>query len=130
MDDNDTILMRDLTVSYQSQLARYRSLRDVVRQLMSKLILSRGDLSGMIASLEKKQQLLKDIESERDRTAPLVAHWETRKTLVSPGSGGELLNTVLQQIADTIREFLDEEDQLRKYIERIISSKQPVSTTP
>lgn len=130
MDDDDTILMNGLTVSYQSQLVRYRSLRDVVRQLMSKLILSRGDLSGMIASMEKKQLLLKDIEIERDRIAPLIARWETRKALVSPGPGVELLNTVLQQVTDAIREFLDEEDQLRKYIEKFISSKQPVSTKP
>jgi hypothetical protein len=121
INDNDTILMRDLTDSYCGQLERYGALRDMTRQLMGKLVLSRGDFSAVTDSLTRKRHLLDTIETERGRVARLILLWEERKATIVHCDDSERLETVLQRVTDTIKEFLDDETQLRKYLEGCIA---------
>ena len=72
MDENDTILIQDLTDSFSRQLQWYRQLRDLVRKILGRLVLSRGDTSGVITGFEHKKALLDKIEDERNRSADLV----------------------------------------------------------
>lgn len=119
--DNDTLLMRDLTDSYSGQLERYGALRDITRQLMGKLVLSRGDFSSVTDGLTRKRQLLDAIETERGRIARQVMMWEKRKAAIARCEDSNRLDTVLQRVTDTIKEFLDDETQLRKYLESCIA---------
>lgn len=119
--ENDTILIQTLTESYRGQLGRYRSLGTVVNQLLSNLVLSRGGLSQVTAGFRKKQQLLEAIEAERGRVAEMVAQWEYIKNGVGHTDAADELDTVLQQVSDAIRNFLDNETQLQRYLEGIIA---------
>lgn len=119
---NDTILIQTLRESFRGQLERYVGLRDVVRQLLSRIVLSRGDLSQISDGLMKKKELLDAIEAERRRVAEKIEEWQCRKKCISPSEDTRQLENVLEQVTDAIREFLNEEEQLRRYIEGIISS--------
>jgi hypothetical protein len=118
---NDTILIQTLIDSYRGQLERYRSLDDIVRQLISRLILSRGDMSQVSAGFREKQALIDAIETERVRVADLVARWELRKTAIGHSDSTDAFDVLLQQVADTIRRFLEDETQLQQYLEGIIA---------
>jgi len=119
--ENDTILIRTLIESYRGQLERYCGLRDTARQVMSRLVLSRGDLSQVTEGLMRKKELLEAIETERSRVAREVAWWQERKAQVEPCAETETFEGVLRQISDAIQEFLEDEAQLRRYLEGVVS---------
>lgn len=121
---NDTILIQTLADSYRGQLARYRSLDCIVRQLISRLILSRGDMAQVTSGFREKQTLLDEIEMERTRVADLVARWESRKTAIGHTDSADEFDELLNQVADTIRRFLENEKQLQQYLEGIIARSQ------
>lgn len=120
INDNDTILIRELTNSYTLQFGWYQELRELVQKTLGKLILSRGDISGVISGLEKKSKLLDTIEAERNRTSEYVKKWHERKKHIE-AKDAEELNSVLMKIETAIKDFLNEEDQLKKYIEHLLN---------
>jgi len=120
MDDNDTILIRELKNSYVMQLDWYRELGMVVQKILGKLILSRGDISGLVSGLEKKQKILAFIENERNRVSDYVKQWQERKKCVANEDEVQELNLLLTDVEKAIKAFLNEEDQLKKYIERLL----------
>ena len=120
VNEHDTILIQELTDSYRGQLVRYCGLRDVTRQLMGKLVLTRGNFSQVTETLRKKQRLLEDIETERTRVARQVIEWQQRKAQIARSAETDLFNEVLQKVTDAIREFLDDEAQVRKYLESAV----------
>lgn len=119
--DNDTILIQTLTDSYQRQLDLYSELRDIVRQLLSKLVLSRGDLSPVAGSFQRKKELIEAVDSERKTVSEFIVRWQERKKAIERTPESERFESILQKVTDTIREFLDDEEQLRIYIEGVIS---------
>ena len=121
VDDNDTILMRYLTDSYRGQLERYGALRDITRQLMGKLVLSRGDVHAVTDGLTRKRRLLDEIEAERRRIERQIRTWEERKAAIARCVESDRLDGILQRITDTIKEFLDDETQLGRYLESCIT---------
>ena len=124
---NDTILIQALTDSYRGQLGRYRSLNEIVSQLLGKLVLSRGDLSQVTAGFREKQTVVDAIETERCRVAEMVAQWEERKGGIRTTGAADELDAVLQQVTDAIRNFLDNETQLQQYLEGIINRSRTAS---
>lgn len=120
MNDNDTILIQELKKSYGMQLGWYRELGLLVQKILGKLILSRGDISGLVSGLEKKQKILSCIENERNRTSDNVKQWQERKMHVTNEDEVQELNSILTDVENAIKAFLNEEDQLKKYIERLV----------
>jgi len=114
MDMHDTILIRELTESFTTQLTWYRDLCDIAQQLLSHIVISRGDLSGFRDGLQKKQALLKNIESERQRIGPYVSQWQAVKEQMPSDETIAQLNLVLVQTESVIGEFLSIEEQLQK----------------
>jgi len=123
MQANDKILIQQLTAVLTGQLEHYREMRDLVRKMLSRVILSRGDLSGVIPCLEKKKTLLDTIESERQQSSDLFVQWQNRKASIREDAAVTVLNSILDQTEVTIREFLDEEEQLKRYIEKNITKE-------
>jgi len=123
MQANDKILIQQLTTVLTGQLEHYREMRDLVRKMLSRVILSRGDLSGVIPCLEKKKKLLDTIESERQQSSDLFVQWQSRKNSIREDAAVTVLNSILDQTEVTIREFLDEEEQLKRYIEKNITKE-------
>lgn len=126
VNDNDTILIRTLNESYQSQLELYNGMRTIVRQLMSRLVLSRGDLAQLAESLQKKMQFLAAIEKERTRIAEYVETWQSRKNSVPASAETDELNETLQKVSDAIQAFLHDEAQLQTYLQGVMSRTRPV----
>lgn len=126
VNDNDTILIRTLNESYQSQLELYNGMRTIVRQLMSRLVLSRGDLAQLADSLQKKMQFLDAIEKERARIAGFVELWQSRKNSVHVSAATDELNETLQKVSDAIQAFLYDEAQLQTYLQGVITRTRPV----
>lgn len=119
MKESDTILVQELSGSFQLQLSMYRDLRDTVRSILSKLILSRGDVAGLMSGIEKKKKLLEAIEQERAKSSENVSLWQQRRKLYPVNAEIEALNTILGQTESVIKEFLDGEDQLKNYLEKM-----------
>ena len=109
-------LAATLAESYQCQLDWYTQLRDTMQQELSRVILSRGDLSGLMGSLERKQQLLNTIITERDRVRPHEEQWQKHKGSISVEQAGHV-NGILDKIEVVIRDFLASEEQLKRYVE-------------
>lgn len=120
---NDKMIVQELAVVLNSQLEHYSQLRDLVRKILSRVILARGDITGIVAGLEKKKQLLNQIETERQNSSELIAQWQQRKHFLKDDASVSDLNSILDQMEITIKEFLDEEDKLKKYIENILSKE-------
>ena len=120
MNENDTLVIRDLKKSYRQQLLYYRELGEIVRKIMSRLVLSRGDFGAIKDDLFEKQRLLTCIEQERMRTAPQVNRWQEYKQRMASNNDAREFDTILQETETVIRDFLDGEDQLRKYIESLL----------
>jgi hypothetical protein len=120
MNENDTLILRDLKNSYRQQLFYYRALGEVVRKIMSRLELSRGDFGTIKGDLTEKQRLLTCIEQERTRTAPQVNRWQEHKQRMVLTDDAREFDAILQETETVIRDFLDGEDQLRKYIESLL----------
>ncbi len=118
---NDTILLERLTASYLRQLGYYTDLRDAVRGILSRLVLSQGDLSRLAENLERKRELLAAIEAERGRIAGEIEEWQQRKALISRDGAVDRFNEILERVTDAIRGFLDDEKQLQNYLSGILS---------
>jgi hypothetical protein len=120
MNEHDTILIQELTSSYSQQLIWYKELKDVVRKILSRLILSRGNMTELIAGLEKKQRLMECIETERKRILASVQIWQENKFQFTANDEVNFFNDILTKTSDAIKDFLDEEEKLKKYLEGII----------
>ena len=116
---DDALIISQLTESYLRQVAWYRDLSALVQKTLSQLVLSRGNVAGVMANFEKKQSIFSQIAAERLRISDLAAQWQVRKGSVSPCADADALNELLGTAQTTIREFLDAEDQLKKYLEHI-----------
>jgi hypothetical protein len=116
---DDALIISQLTDSYSRQVAWYRDLSALVQKTLSQLVLSRGNVAGVMANFEKKQRIFSQIAAERLRISDVAAQWQVRKASVTSCAGADALNGLLGTAQTTIREFLDAEDQLKKYLEHI-----------
>ena len=119
--ENDKILIQELTESFRRQLECYKELKKIVRQLLSRLVLSRGDLSQLAGGLKEKQELLGTITGERTRIAGMIEQWQLRKSEVGQCEPVDTFQAVLQQVTDAIHDFLNDETQLQKYLEGVVT---------
>jgi hypothetical protein len=126
MTENDKIIIRELINSYSSQLTGYRDLCDYVRKLLSRLILSRGDISVLMSGLEKKKKLMEKIDTERQNCVANVQTWQILKTRHAQNEDVLELNNLLEKTSGQIKDFLEEEEKLKKYVEGIIAKQNQI----
>lgn len=123
MEEQDKLLLQKLMESFSAQLSLYTQLRDTVRKLMSKLVLSRGDVSGLLSGLEAKNRLLAQIGKERNSIAGDIELWQERKKQYPSCWEVEEFEQVLVRMEKVIKEFLDEEQKLQDYLEKVCSKE-------
>jgi hypothetical protein len=109
----------ELTGSYVLQCSLYNKLSDCVQKMYGQLVLSRGNLSGVMGMLKEKQMLIQAISAERDRVRSKAEIWQTEKSSVPQSVESERLNEVLTRTESAIKAFLDIESQLEKYLLRL-----------
>jgi hypothetical protein len=116
-----------LVSSYKRQLDLYRALSALVQRTLSQVVLTRGDISGLMGNFTRKRQLLDSIENERATVDGTARLWQERKAGVPKDSRTQELDGVLQTTQSVIREFLDGEEQLKKYLEHVMKKGTKVS---
>jgi hypothetical protein len=123
MQKNDAAAIRELCDSYRIQLGFYNALDETVQRILSKLILSRGDLSALKTDFAEKKRFLEQIEVERHKTEEQVKMWQKTKSLHGETTEALELDGILRETENTIRKFLDGEEQLKRHLERILQKK-------
>jgi hypothetical protein len=123
MNDNDILIIRALIDSYRKQYEWYEQLRVMDQKIMSRLILSRGDMHEMMNSFEKKKSLIDNLETERIRTSDAVHYWQKIKSTFSVCEDTDELNAILEKTTNAIKGFLDEEEKIKKYIEGVVKKE-------
>ena len=124
---DDATLISELVASYKRQLALYEELSSVVQKTLSQVILTRGEVSGLMGNFTRKQELLDGILKERANSQPFVTLWQERKAGVRQDSRTALLDGLLSKTQTVIREFLEAEEQLKKYLEHVVKKGSVVS---
>jgi len=112
------VVISVLCGSFERQLSIYTELRDVARSSLSKLVLSRGDAGVLIASVEKKARLLERIDGERAGIAGQIEYWQEHRQSLAHDRDAAYFNEILARMEGVIKEFLDEEEKLRQYMEK------------
>lgn len=122
MCENDTILIHKLKNSFGLQLQWYKELLDLDRKMMSKLVLSRGDISVIITGTETKNSLINKVQAERSNACEMIELWQQRKTEINSNDEERVaLDKIFGEIENVIGAFLREEDLLKKYIDGVLN---------
>ena len=124
---DDTTLISALQASYNRQLTLYQSLASLVQKTLSQVVLTRGDMSGLMGNFAQKKALLESILKERAGAEPLVRSWQERKATVSQTAQTAELDSLLSKTQSVIQEFLEGEEQLKKYLEHVVKRGTAVS---
>jgi hypothetical protein len=117
---DDSVLIAELTASYAQQLDWYRKLNADAQKILGKLVMARGDVSPVMGAFAEKQKLLERIGNERGRIGDRVKLWQERKAAITPGRETETLNDILSDTETVIREFLENEERIQKYLRHTI----------
>ncbi|MBN1603509.1 MAG: hypothetical protein JW915_18005 [Chitinispirillaceae bacterium] len=120
MENGDSLLVKELTDTFNYQMQMYRELKVLVQKMIGKLVISRGDMSGLLSSMEQKQKIIESIESERSRHSDAIMQWQLKKNNVTMSPEVGVLEKVLECTGCAIRDFIDEEEQLKIYLEKCI----------
>jgi hypothetical protein len=123
MEKSSTVIIKELCDSFRIQLGFYHALSETVQRILSKLILSRGDLLALKTDFAEKKLFLEQIEAERLKTAGQVKAWQATKALHGETTEARELDGILRETENTIKKFLDGEDQLKIHLERILQKK-------
>jgi hypothetical protein len=70
-----------------------------------------------MGSFEKKQKIIAMIADERGRISAAAALWQERKRSAATSPAIIDLEGLLAKTESAIKEFLDGEDQLKRYVE-------------
>lgn len=129
MVESDTILLQELIKSYQNQLALYAELNTISSKLLSRLIMSRGDLSQIVDDMKKKSTYLQKIDNERKQIYNYITQWEKIKSTLHENELSKSLDSLLGKTQERIQEFLSIEDQLKKYLDGIMQRDTNLKST-
>jgi hypothetical protein len=125
----DSCCVAQLTASFTRQIQWYRELSRIVQKTLSQLVLSRGDVTPVIASVAQKNLIIDKIAEEREAIREASDFFRRRKSQMKPSPEKADLDRLLVSSESVIKEFLDGEDQLKRYLE-FIMGKGENDTTP
>jgi hypothetical protein len=119
----DQELITALTLSCRRQLEMYRRLLDTAQGILGRLAVSRGDLSALTPAFRQKQEILDAIAADRLDSTPLVTLWQERKEAARAACAATDLDTALAETESVIKRFLDNEEQIKRYLERAVKGR-------
>jgi hypothetical protein len=115
----DSDLISSLSSSFAKQLAWYCELSELVQKTLGQLVLSRGDVTLVMDNFTRKQKVLDMIVEERGRIGGTVDLWQHKKKEIKACQASDELDALLKKTAAAISEFLDGEEQLKRYLEHV-----------
>jgi hypothetical protein len=113
----------ELIRSFVLQAQLYRKLHDCVQKMYGRLVLSRGDLPQVIGIFEEKKMLMDAISTERERSRESAGLWQQHKASIPVSADTARLNEVLAETETEIQAFLDIEQQLERYLQRLVEKE-------
>ncbi|MDD5675143.1 MAG: hypothetical protein PHC61_13325 [Chitinivibrionales bacterium] len=117
----DQELVNNLCRSYEQQLIWYTQLQQIMQKMLNGVILSGGDISGVLPPLQEKQTILERITAQHHECAPYETAWQQRKKQL-PQADVDRVMALLSRLSAVIKDFLDGEEQLKTYIARFQQS--------
>jgi hypothetical protein len=119
-DADHTLLVGELERSFTLQIEWYEKLKAIVQKILSRVILSRGDMSTVKGLLAGKRDCLEAITRERERVAGSAGKWIELKASIPRTPAVMRLEAVLTDTERVIREFLETESQLQRCLEHMM----------
>jgi hypothetical protein len=123
---DDSMCIRVLSASFSKQLEWYEELSRIVQKTLSQLVLSRGDMSKVFASVLQKRKIIDMIAEEREKIRETAALYRQRKEQISSSLPKNDLDCLLAKSESAIKEFLEGEDQLKRYLEFMMEKGEKV----
>jgi uncharacterized protein (DUF849 family) len=121
-DSGNQRLVDELCRSYTLQAELYSKLNAVVQKIYSQLVLSRGNLSGVMSLFEEKQRLLNAINAQREETKNDAEIWQKTKDTIEQTKQTAILDEVLTHTQNNIQKFLETEQQLEHYLKHMMNA--------
>jgi hypothetical protein len=115
MDASSAITL--LSESFSRQLLWYEELTRIDRKALSQLVLSRGDMTPFLASMNQKRSIIEKIERERELIRNGADYYRENKETIPSSASKDGLERVLARSESAIKEFLDGENQMKRYLE-------------
>ncbi len=115
-------LIDHLTESYTRQLELYRRLTTLGQRILGQLSVSRGDLNKVMPLFEEKQLLLDQISTVREQSTTESRIWQEKKDQMRHDLKAQTLDSIFENTRKSIQRFLSTEDQVRRYLEHLMSS--------
>jgi hypothetical protein len=128
MTEEDSHYISILSASFSKQLAWYEELSRIDQKTLSQLILSRGDMTTVMASVLQKRSLIERISEEREKIKDIADLYRQNKDRITSPSPKNTLDSLLAQSEEAIKKFLDEENQLKRYLEYVMEKGNNVSS--
>lgn len=113
-------LVDTLTDSFTRQNALYEKLERLVQRMLNQVVLSRGDLTGVMPLFAEKQRLMEAITHERERTGAQSGRWQREKGGCPSSVDTGALDGVLAETEKVIGRYLQGEEQLRTYLAHLM----------
>lgn len=101
---------------FLKQISLYKDLDRITRGLSGQIALSKGDFTQVLPTMEKKQELLAEIETLKEQANADITLWQEHKE-EADSSVSDSLNATLESMQGTIKKFLISEKQLQKQLE-------------
>lgn len=118
-------IITSLCSSFSVQIEHYKTLHDRTQKILSKLILSRGDVSPLRAAFDEKQVLLEAISAEREKIKPSIVWWQENKESLGTFTFAKELDALLVVMEKAIKKFLESEDQLERHLAKLAKVSTP-----
>ena len=106
-----------LSNSFSKQLRWYEELAQIDGKTLSQLVLSRGDMAPLMASIRQKRSIIDLIERERSAIKDIAGFYSKNKAAMAPSPQKDDLERILAASESAMREFLEGENQLKRYLE-------------
>ncbi|MBD3316859.1 MAG: hypothetical protein GF344_13815 [Chitinivibrionales bacterium] len=113
-------LIDTLVESFGRQNEYYGQLEKLVRKILGKVVLSRGDLTGVMPLIAEKQRLMEAISTERERTRSETERWQREKEHCDSCPETKRLDAILSETQEVIGRYLEGEEQLRTYLQHLM----------
>jgi hypothetical protein len=106
-----------LSNSFSQQLRWYEELTKIDQTTLSQLVLSRGDMRPLLASIRQKRLIVDMIERERAAIKDAAEFYEKNKVRTELSPQTAEFERILSKSESVMKEFLEGENQLKRYVE-------------
>jgi hypothetical protein len=128
MTEEESHYISVLSASFSKQLTWYEELSRIDQKTLSQLILSRGDMTPVMASVVQKRSIIERISEERDKIKDIADLYRQHKDRMKSSLPKNTLDSLLAQSEEAIKKFLEEENQLKRYLEYVMEKGNNVSS--